>query len=85
MDPDLIVVDWDQDQAMDLIDFAAESPPILVLASEPQPPWMTEALRAGIRGILPRDASISRGGRSHRSGRGGVWWYCIRMPLMGRP
>ncbi len=59
LDPALIVVDWDQDQALELIDFAAESPPLLVLASDPQPPWMNEALRAGIRGILPRDVSTA--------------------------
>jgi NarL family two-component system response regulator YdfI len=59
LDPDLIVIDWDQDQALELIDFAAEAPPILVLTSDPQPPWMTEALRSGIRGILPRDASTA--------------------------
>jgi len=59
LDPDLIVIDWDQDQAVELIDFASESPLVLVLASDPQPPWMTEALRAGVRGILPRDVSIA--------------------------
>jgi NarL family two-component system response regulator YdfI len=59
LDPDLIVVDWDQDQAVDLIDFAADSPPLLVLASDPQPAWMNDALRAGVRGILPRDVSTA--------------------------
>jgi NarL family two-component system response regulator YdfI len=55
---DVIVVDWDQEQAQELIDFAASSPPLIVLALDPQPPWLSEALRAGVRGVLPRDASI---------------------------
>lgn len=59
LDPDLIVIDWDQDQAVELIDFASESPPILVLSSDPHPAWMSDALRAGIRGILPRDVSTA--------------------------
>lgn len=56
---DVIVVDWDQEQAQELIDFAAESPPLIVLAVDPQPPWLGEALRAGVRGVLPRDASTT--------------------------
>jgi len=55
---DVIVVDWDQEQAQELIDFAAESAPIIVLTADPQPPWLSDALRAGIRGVLPRDASM---------------------------
>jgi len=54
---DVIVIDWDQEQAQELIDFAGESPPLIVLAVDPQPPWLGEALRAGVRGVLPRDAS----------------------------
>jgi NarL family two-component system response regulator YdfI len=56
---DVIVVDWDQEQALELIDFAAESPPLVVLVADPQPPWIGEALRAGVRGILPRDATLA--------------------------
>jgi NarL family two-component system response regulator YdfI len=30
-----------------------------VLASDPEPPWMGEALRSGVRGILPRDLATT--------------------------
>ncbi len=56
---DVILVDWDQEQAHELIEFAAESPPLIVLATDSQPAWLNEALRAGVRGVLPRDASIA--------------------------
>ena len=56
---DVIVIDWDQETAQELIDFAADAPPLVVLAVDPQPPWLGEALRAGVRGVLPRDASTS--------------------------
>ncbi len=59
LNADVIVVDWDQEQAADLIEFAADAPPLVVLAIDPQPPWLGEALRAGIRGVLPRDASTA--------------------------
>lgn len=57
LDADVIVVDWDQEGAAELIEFAAESPPLVILASDPQPSWLSEALRSGVRGVLPRDAS----------------------------
>jgi len=56
---DLIVVDWDQETAQELIEFLSDSPPVIVLAADPQPPWLSEALRAGVRGLLPRDASTA--------------------------
>lgn len=56
LEADVLVIDWDQESAQELIEFAAESPPILVLADSAQPPWLAGALRAGIRGVLPRDA-----------------------------
>lgn len=56
---DLIIVeariDWDH--VRDNVELAAESVPVLVLAAEPQPPWIKEALRAGVRGIIWRDSS----------------------------
>src|SRR5262249_39731815 len=59
LNADVIVVDWDQEHAQELIDFAGESLPLVVLASDPQPVWLNDALRAGIRGVLPRDASTA--------------------------
>jgi DNA-binding NarL/FixJ family response regulator len=32
---------------------------VIVLAVDPQPAWLGEALRAGVRGVLPRDAAIA--------------------------
>jgi two-component system, NarL family, response regulator YdfI len=57
LEADVIVVDWDRDEAGELLEFATESPPLLVLASEPQPSWLSDALRAGVRGFLSREAS----------------------------
>jgi NarL family two-component system response regulator YdfI len=52
-------VEWDPAQAQDLLDLAAspDIPPILLLGSDPQPPWISGAVRSGIRGIVPRDLS----------------------------
>lgn len=54
LEPDLVVLE--SDDPSDLLPLAAESPPLLILSSEPNPPWLAEALRAGIRGVVPRDA-----------------------------
>ncbi|HJU29449.1 MAG TPA: response regulator transcription factor [Candidatus Binataceae bacterium] len=59
LDPDLIIVEWDRDDARELIELAAESPPVLALVPDPQPSWSHEALRAGVRGIVPRDSSTA--------------------------
>jgi DNA-binding NarL/FixJ family response regulator len=59
LNADVIVVDWSEEHTQELIEFVAESPPVIVLAPDPQPPWLGEALRAGVRGVLPRDASLS--------------------------
>ena len=72
IEPDLIVIDWDQDQALELIDFASESPPLLVLASDPQPAWMNDALRGGVRGILPRDVSTAEVAAAIEAAAGGL-------------
>ena len=57
MEADVIIVDWDREEAGELIEFASDSPPLLVLVSNPQQPWLGEALSAGVRGVLPRDLS----------------------------
>jgi two-component system, NarL family, response regulator YdfI len=63
LNPDLIIVEarleWEREGARELIELAAESIPVLVLAAEPSPPWTKEALRAGVRGIVPRDLSTA--------------------------
>jgi NarL family two-component system response regulator YdfI len=54
--PDLMIVECDERTIQDVVAIAAESPPILLLAAESNPPWIAEALRAGVRGVIPRDA-----------------------------
>jgi two-component system, NarL family, response regulator YdfI len=59
--PDLIIVeansDWDG--AQELIELAAQSIPVLVLTPDPQPAWISEALRGGVRGVIPRDLTTA--------------------------
>ena len=57
--PDLIIVECDERTIQDVIAIAAESPPILLLAAESNPAWVGDALRAGVRGVIPRDAPES--------------------------
>jgi DNA-binding NarL/FixJ family response regulator len=59
LNPDLMVVESDDQSVQDVIAAAAESPPILLLSAEPDPAWAAKAMRAGIRGIIPRDAPES--------------------------
>jgi NarL family two-component system response regulator YdfI len=59
LDADVIVVDWDREEAGELMEFAAESPPLVILASDPRPAWLADALRAGVRAVLPRDVSAA--------------------------
>lgn len=61
-DPDVIVLDWDrvgEDFPSELLEIAPSSAMVL-LADDPQPAWIAEALRAGIRALLPRDASVNQ-------------------------
>jgi two-component system, NarL family, response regulator YdfI len=57
--PDLIIMECDDRTIPDVIAIAAESPPILLLAAESNPAWVSDALRAGVRGVIPRDAPES--------------------------
>ncbi len=59
LDADVIVVDWDREEAGELMEFAAESPPLVILASDTPPAWLSDALRAGVRAVLPRDVSAA--------------------------
>jgi len=59
LNPDLIIVEWEHEDARELLELAAEAAPILALVPDPHPPWMNDALRAGVRGIVPRDASTA--------------------------
>ncbi len=58
-DPDVIVADWDrsgEDLPHDLLELAP-SAALIVLADDPQRAWTADLLRAGVRGVLPRDAT----------------------------
>jgi DNA-binding NarL/FixJ family response regulator len=57
--PDLMIVECDERSIQDVIAIATESPPILLLSAESKPAWIGEALRAGVRGVIPRDAPES--------------------------
>lgn len=56
MHPDVMIVECDDRSIQDVIAIAAESPPLLLLSAGSDPPWLAEALRAGVRGVIPRDA-----------------------------
>jgi len=59
--PDAVIVEWDPEQAEELLDLAAspDAPPILLLGSDLQPAWISGAVRSGIRGIVPADLSTA--------------------------
>jgi two-component system, NarL family, response regulator YdfI len=51
--PDVAVVDLDSEVSLPVV----QALPSLVLIDEPAPPWTAQALRSGVRAILPREAS----------------------------
>jgi two-component system, NarL family, response regulator YdfI len=55
--PDLLIVECEERVVREVIAIARESPPVLALAVEAEPNWIGEALGAGVRGVVPRDAS----------------------------
>jgi two-component system, NarL family, response regulator YdfI len=54
--PDLMIVECDEHSIQDVIAAAGESAPMLLLSADLAPTWIAEALRAGVRGVIPRDA-----------------------------
>ena len=56
LNPDLIVAEADFEEFSEL---ASASIPVLLLTADPPSVSMNDALRAGLRGILPRDSSAS--------------------------
>ena len=58
-EPDVIVMDWDS-SADELPQELADLPPsaaLLVLADDPNQSWTAEALRSGVRAVLPRHST----------------------------
>ncbi|MGI8746016.1 MAG: response regulator transcription factor [Bryobacteraceae bacterium] len=61
-DPDVVLVDWDgsgEDLPAELLELAPASA-VVLLADDPQRSWTNEALRAGVRGVLPREAGANQ-------------------------
>ncbi len=54
--PDVMIVECDERSIRDVLTVAGESPPLLLLSTDPDPEWLSAALRAGVRGIIPRNA-----------------------------
>jgi len=54
--PDLMIVECDERSIRDVLAVAGESPPLLLLSADTDPEWLSAALRAGVRGVIPRDA-----------------------------
>jgi len=61
-DPDVIIGDWDRSgedlphELLELVPTAA----VVLLTDDTERAWMVEALRSGVRGVLPRDAAASQ-------------------------
>lgn len=53
--PDVVVMDWERHE--EEIAFRDEAPEVVLLTDETQAAWVIEALRAGARAVLPRDAT----------------------------
>lgn len=61
-DPDVVLLDWDgggDEMPPELLELATASV-VVLLADDPQRSWINESLRAGVRGLLPREASPSQ-------------------------
>ena len=61
-EPDVIVMDWDS-SADELPQELADLPPsaaLLVLADDPNQSWTAEALRSGVRAVLPRHSTAQQ-------------------------
>lgn len=53
LDADVVILEWDADHRAEVLDITAV--PVLAIAEDLRPGWTREALRSGIRGIVPRD------------------------------
>jgi two-component system, NarL family, response regulator YdfI len=59
--PDVVVTEGSEDDSTaSLAEFVSEDErplPVVILADHPAAPWVRDALRAGVRAVLPRDAT----------------------------
>lgn len=61
-DADVVISDWDrpgEDLPEDLLEMSPAAA-VILLADDSDRTWTREALRAGVRGVLPRDATPSQ-------------------------
>ena len=61
-EPDVIVADWEpgaDEHPQELVD-SGPLPLLVALADDPRPAWIAEALRSGVRAVLPRQSSPSQ-------------------------
>ncbi len=54
LEPDVILIDADPSQPID----EALAAPVVVLIDEPNARWTAQALRSGVKAVLPRDADM---------------------------
>jgi len=60
--PDVVLLDLAEPQSSFFVlasDFENSGASVVVLVDEPAPDWTRRALRSGVRGVLPRDASAA--------------------------
>jgi NarL family two-component system response regulator YdfI len=55
LQPDVVVVDLDQGNRSAVLDPGIGGMPLVILVDDPDPVWGAQALRSGVRAILPRD------------------------------
>lgn len=62
LQPDAVLVDLegeDEPALLGVLGTGPQAPAILVLSDDPQGEWASEALRSGVRAILPREATAA--------------------------
>ena len=68
-DPDVILADLEDPQEEGPPSELLATAAVVLLVSHPSGPWTIEALRSGVRAVLPRDVSASRDDCRDRSRR----------------
>jgi two-component system, NarL family, response regulator YdfI len=60
-EPDVVVADWDEGGELSwaAVD-SGPAPAIILLVDDPAVPWIVEALRSGVRAVLPRGSTASQ-------------------------
>jgi NarL family two-component system response regulator YdfI len=77
VEPDVVLVDTSGDNSEALLDALLSSnlateTPVLLLSDHPRPEWIAEALRAGVRAILPSEVSPDQLAAALEAARAGL-------------